>query len=153
MLACQCPMHSLKISLLLHTVLTHIQSQIKPQLLFGESFTLSRAKSIKAPTHHPDANQQPTAFIRPLCCLLSDPFGRKVALNTLLRHGASSTVARTFCAYRRCNKWVALVYKKDAGREVYAWNSLLLIKTKLNYFRQKQLHTKHAARHYQMNTD
>ena len=29
--------------------------------------------------------------------------------------------------------------------------SLLPIKTKLNYFRQKKLHTKHAAIHYQTN--
>ena len=31
--------------------------------------------------------------------------------------------------------------------------SILSIKTKLNYFIQKQLHAKHAARHYQMDTD
>ena len=31
--------------------------------------------------------------------------------------------------------------------------ALLWIKTKLNYFRQKQLHTKHAVRHCQTNTD
>ena len=68
--------------------------------------------SIKAPTHRPDSNQQPTAFIRPLCCLLSDLFGRKVALNTPLRRAASSTVACTFCAFASCNKWVARVYKK-----------------------------------------
>ena len=61
----------------------------------------------KAPTHHPDSNQQPTAFIRPLCCLLSDPFGRKVAFNTPLWCAVSSTVVCMFCACTRCNKWVA----------------------------------------------
>ena len=30
---------------------------------------------LNAPTHRPDSNQQPTAFIRPLRCLSSDPFG------------------------------------------------------------------------------
>ena len=58
----------------------------------------------------PDSDIQPAAFIRPLCCLLSDPFSRNVALNTPLQRAASSTVACTFCAYMRCNK--ALVYKK-----------------------------------------
>ena len=32
----------------------------------------------RPPTHRPGSNQQPTAFIPPLCCLSSDPFGRKV---------------------------------------------------------------------------
>ena len=36
--------------MLLHEGLIHIQSQIKPWLLFGESLTLS----LKAPTHRPD---------------------------------------------------------------------------------------------------
>ena len=80
--------------------------------------------SVKAPTHCPDSNQQPTAFIRPLCCLLFDPFGRKVALNTPLRRAVSSTAVCTFCACTRCNKRVVLVYKKDAGWEIYARNSL-----------------------------
>ena len=84
----------------------------------------------KAPTHRPDSNQQPTAFIRPLCCLLSDPFGRKVALNTPLRRAANSTVACTLCACARCNKQVALVYKIDAGWEVYAHS--LYFRSKLN---------------------
>ena len=74
---------------------------------------------IKAPTHCPDSNQQPTAFIRPLCCLLSDLFGRKVALNTPLRHAASSTVVCTFCACARCNKWVALHENRKWGNGVH----------------------------------
>ena len=84
-----------------------------------------RAKHLclKAPTHRPDSNQQPTAVVRPLCCLSSDPFSWKAALNTLLRRAASSTVACMFCACTRCNKRVALVYKKDTGREAYAHNS------------------------------
>ena len=51
-------------------------------------------------------------------------FRRKVALNTLLRRPASFTVACTFCACARCYKRVALVYKKDAGQEIYGRNSL-----------------------------
>ena len=34
---------------------------------------------LKAPTHRPDSNKRPAAFIRPLRCLSSDLFGRKVA--------------------------------------------------------------------------
>ena len=41
-----------------------------------------KTKTFKAPTHHPDSNQQPAAFILPLCFLLSDLFVRKFALNT-----------------------------------------------------------------------
>ena len=59
---------------------------------------------IKAPTHSLDWNQKPTAFIWQLCCLLSDPFSRKVALNTPLRRATYSTVVCTFCACARCNK-------------------------------------------------
>ena len=59
---------------------------------------------LKAPTHRPDSNLQPTAFIRPLCCLSSDPFSWKAALNTTLRRAASSTVACTFCTCVRCIK-------------------------------------------------
>ena len=49
MLASECPMHSIEnllksasffVIMHLHEGLTHIQSQIKPRLLFGESFTL-----------------------------------------------------------------------------------------------------------------
>ena len=46
---------------------------------------------IKAPTHRPDSNQWPTAFIRPVHCLSSDQF--KSWLNILLRCAANSTVA------------------------------------------------------------
>ena len=67
------------------------------------------AEELKAPTHCQDSNQQPTAFIRPLYCLSSDPFGRKVALNTPLQHTAYSTVACTFCACAKYNNWVDLV--------------------------------------------
>ena len=67
-----------------------------------------RQMHLKAPTHHPDSNQQPTAFIRPLSCILSDLFGRKVALNTQFRCAANSTVVYMFCAGARCNKQVAL---------------------------------------------
>ena len=50
---------------------------------------------IKAPTHRPDSNQQPTAFVQSLCCLSSDPFGRRVALNTTST-AANHTVVCTF---------------------------------------------------------
>ena len=61
-----------------------------------------------APTRNPDVQlPYPTTF-QPL---LSDLFSRKVALNTLLRRAASSTVVYTFCACARCNKQVALVLK------------------------------------------
>ena len=65
----------------------------------------SHSSSHKAPTHCPNC------LIRPLCCLLSDLFGRKVALNTSFRCAPSSTVACTFCACAKCNKRVALVLK------------------------------------------
>ena len=64
--------------------------------------------SVQVPTHHPDSIQQPNAFIRPLRCLSSNPLGRKVGFNMVLRHAANSTVVCTFCACARCNKWVAL---------------------------------------------
>ena len=38
--------------------------------------------AVKASTHRPDSNQWQIVFIRPLCYLSSDPFGRKVALNS-----------------------------------------------------------------------
>ena len=65
MLASECPCTPLRISLpknkttvnlksasfvvivRIHEGLTHIQSQIKPRLLFGESFTLSCAKAVQ----------------------------------------------------------------------------------------------------------
>ena len=71
----------------------------------------------------PHTAQTSNCLIRPICCLSSDPFGTKVALNTPLRCSASSTAACTFCAYASCNKPMALVFK-DAGLEVYARNSL-----------------------------
>ena len=71
-----------------------------------------------SPTH---TVQTSNCLIRPLCCFLSDPFGRKVALNTPLRRAASSTVACTFCACARCNKWVALVWVVN---KAYARDSL-----------------------------
>ena len=37
-----CKSASFVVIMHLHKVLTHIQSQIKPQLLFGESFTLRK---------------------------------------------------------------------------------------------------------------
>ena len=80
---------------------------------------------------------------------MSDPFSRKIALNTPLRRAANSTVACMFRACMGCNKRVAWVYKKTLTTAVCTELSLLSIKTKLNYFRQKQLH---AVRHYQMNT-
>ena len=49
---------------------------------------------------------------------------RHWTLNTPLRCAASSTVDCTFCACAKCNKRVAPVFKKDAGQEVYACNSL-----------------------------
>ena len=64
-------------------------------------FFLLRELNIKAPTHRPDSNQQPTALIRPPCCLLSDPFGRKVALKHTSSTAANYTVACTFCACAR----------------------------------------------------
>ena len=67
--------------------------------------------SPKAPTHRPEVQLPYPTTHQPLCCLLSDPFGRKVAFNTLLRHAASSTVACTFCTCTRCNKQVALALK------------------------------------------
>ena len=87
-------------------------------------------KLLKAPTHHPDSNQQPTAYIWPLRCLLSDPFGRKVALNTPLWRAANSTEACTFCACMRCNKWVVLVLcLKKTLVERFMHATLLLSKT------------------------
>ena len=72
---------------------------------------------LKAPTHRPDVQLPYPTTHRPLCCLLSDPFGRKLP-----------------------------------GLEVHACNSLYFL-SKRNYFRQKQLHIKHAARHYQTSTE
>ena len=63
-----------------------------------------RLPSLKGPTLPPDSNQQPTAFIRPLRCLLSDPFGRKVALKHTASTTANYTVAYTFCTCTRCKK-------------------------------------------------
>ena len=60
--------------------------------------------SLKAPTHRPDVQLPYLTTLRPLCCLSSDPCGRKVALNTPLRRAAYSAVACTFCACARCNK-------------------------------------------------
>ena len=56
---------------------------------------------LQARTHCQDSNQQPTAFIRPLCCLSSDLFGRKFALKHTTSTAASYTVACTFCACTR----------------------------------------------------
>ena len=78
--------------------------------------------SLKAPTHRPDSNQQPAAFIQPLCCLLSDLFSRKVALNAPLRRAASAIVACTFCACMRCNKGVALHEKRKWWNRVHQKN-------------------------------
>ena len=89
---------------------------------------------LKAPAQCPDWNQQPTAFIRPLCCILSDPFVRKVALNTPLRWAASSTVACTFCACARCSKQVAL-------HENRKWRNGVHRKTKRTVF-----HPSHTPR-------
>ena len=65
--------------------------------------------TLKAPTHRPDSNQQPTAFIRPLCCLSSNLFGRKIALNTPLRRADNSTAACALCTCVSCNMQVTLV--------------------------------------------
>ena len=81
--------------------------------------TANEDRILKAPITPPRLNQQPTAFIRPLCCLSSNPFGRKVALNTPLRHAASSTVACMFCACARCNKQVALHENKKWQNRVH----------------------------------
>ena len=71
-----------------------------------------RPSRFKAPTHRPDSNQHPTAFIRPLCCLWP------VRQKSCIEHTAS-----TCCQLHSSNKWVVLVYKKDTGQEVYAHNS------------------------------
>ena len=42
--------------------------------------------AFKAPTHRPDVQLPYPITLQPLCCLLSDPFGRKVAL----KHTAST---------------------------------------------------------------
>ena len=42
-------------------------------------------ENLKGPTHRPDSNQRPTAFIGPLRCLSSDPFCGKVALKHTLK--------------------------------------------------------------------
>ena len=88
----------------------------------------------------------PTTLL-PLVC----PIQQK----SCIKHTASTCCQLHSIVYvprlREINKWVALVLK-DAGLEVYVRNCLSII-TKLDYFRQKQLHTKHAARHYQTNTD
>ena len=65
--------------------------------------------SCKAATHHPDSNQQPAAFIQPLRRGSSDPFSRKVALNTPLRRAANSKVVCTFCACPRLAGGASLV--------------------------------------------
>lgn len=59
---------------------------------------------LRAPTHRPDGNKWPTAFIRPPHCFFSVPFGREVALNIPLRRAANPTVPCMFCACVRCNK-------------------------------------------------
>ena len=56
---------------------------------------LLRVVIFKAPTHSPDVQLPYPTTLRPLCCLLSDPFGTKVTLNTPLRRAAFSTVACT----------------------------------------------------------
>ena len=55
--------------------------------------------NLKAPTHRPDSNQQPAVFIRPLHCLSSDPFGRKVALKHTTSTAANYIIECMFCAY------------------------------------------------------
>ena len=80
----------------------------------------NEAKYIKAPTHRPDVQLPYPTTLRPLSCLLSDPLGRKVPMNTLLRRAASSTVACTFCACVRCNKRVALDLKTLDERFMHA---------------------------------
>ena len=57
-------------------------------------------------THRPEVQLPHPTTLWPFCCLLSDPFGTKVALNTPLWYAAYSTVACTFCACGRCNKRV-----------------------------------------------
>ena len=61
---------------------------------------------IKASTHHPGSNQQPTAFIQPLCCLSSDPLGRKSCTD----HTAST------CCQLHSSKRVVLVCKLNRSR-------------------------------------
>ena len=67
------------------------------------------SEHVKAPTHRPAVQLPYPTTLLTLCCLLSDPFGRKVALNTTLRRAAYSTAACTFCTCARCNKRVAFV--------------------------------------------
>ena len=61
------------------------------------------------------------------------------------------TVNRPQYVAKKHPVWL-LCTKRTLG-ERFVQLALLSIKTKLNYFRQKQLHTKHAVRHYQTNTD
>ena len=77
-------------------------------------------RRLKAPTHQPDVQLPYPTTLRPLCCLSSDPFGRKLALNTPIRRAASSTVACTFCAGTRCNNRVTLVLKTLYWRFMHA---------------------------------
>ena len=60
-------------------------------------FLASLIFTFKAPTHHPDIQLPYSTTLRPLCCLSSDPFSRKVALKTPLWCAAYSTVAYMFC--------------------------------------------------------
>ena len=88
--------HSSAAGIVFHFV--HLQTDfamISSQLCEMQSVTF------KAPTHRPDSNQQPTAFIWPLHCLSSDPFGTKVALKDTASTAASYTVACTLCACAR----------------------------------------------------
>ena len=74
---------------------------------------------VKAPTLRPDSNQQPAAFIRPLCCLSSDPFGRKLALKHTASKAANYTGVRTLCACARLGgaSLVAVIQNMKAGND------------------------------------
>ena len=74
----------------------------------------------KASTHLPDSNRQPTALIRPLCCLSSDPFGRKVALKHTKSMAANYRIACAFYACSRpgCTSLMPVIQNMKTGNDL-----------------------------------
>ena len=117
--------------LIFYMVVTfHMNSSVQHQ----QCFAAFRKYSKGPVTHSPDSNQWPTVYIQPLCCLLSDPFGRKVAL----RHDYSFTYKRLLwvfqdpttrwrpllCFFRHMLKGRQLGFKQKAQSLSSSWGFL-----------------------------
>ena len=107
---------------------------------------------IKALTRHPDSNQQPTACIRSLRCLSSDPFARKIALNIPLNCAANSTIVCTLCTCVRFNKppwqWVALLSCQYS--KTWKWRNGVHRKTKRTQYCTPPTHPADLLAHHQL---